>query len=257
MSRIARKKSATGIYHVLARGINQQRIFEDDADFAAYLEILTRVKRKSPFDLYAYCLMSNHIHLLLGEADVPLSRIIQRISVSYAYRFNQKYDRSGHLFQDRFKSEPVEDDRYFVTVLRYIYGNPVKAGICPSPDQYRWSSCQYLGRADSLVDESSLFRIVPRGEIPSRVGATGEGGDPFPVAVRGRKQRMSDEEAMKLLKEASGVLSSGTFQRLPKQEQCRSAGELLKQGASIRQVARITGLSKGVVEMWRKRLLEC
>lgn len=98
MSRIARKKSATGIYHVLARGINQQRIFEDDADFAAYLEILTRVKRKSPFDLYAYCLMSNHIHLLLGEADVPLSRIIQRISVSYAYRFNQKYDRSGHLF---------------------------------------------------------------------------------------------------------------------------------------------------------------
>lgn len=118
MPRTARRKSSTGIYHVLVRGVNQQRIFEDEADYAAYLLTLGRVKRENPFVLYAYCLMSNHVHLLLGEEAVPLSRIMQRIGVSYAYRFNQRHDRSGHLFQDRFKSEPVEDDGYFVTVSR-------------------------------------------------------------------------------------------------------------------------------------------
>lgn len=253
--RAARKKSASGIYHVLARGINQQRIFEDDADFALYLKILARVKRESPFVLYAYCLMSNHVHLLLGEQDVSLSRVIQRIGVSYAYRFNQRHDRSGHLFQDRFKSEPVEDDGYFITVLRYIHDNPVKAGLCSSAEQYKWSSCGRLGCADSLVDESNLFDIVPREEIAEAEHAGKERLEPFPATRKGRKPRLSDEEAMEVLKEASGVSSSGAFQRLPKEEQRRAVCGLLEQGSSIRQVARITGLGKGVVEAWRKQLL--
>ena len=78
---------------------HQQRIFEDDADFALYLKILARVKRESPFVLYAYCLMSNHVHLLLGEQDVSLSRVIQRIGVSYAYRFNQSTIEAGISFR--------------------------------------------------------------------------------------------------------------------------------------------------------------
>lgn len=256
MPRAARRKSATGIYHVLARGINQQRIFEDDDDYAAYLQILARVKRESPFVLYAYCLMDNHIHLLIGEDEAPLSRVVQRIGVAYAYRYNKKHDRSGHLFQDRFKSMPIEDDAYFVTVLRYIHGNPVKAGLCRSPEQYRWSSCRHLGRMDGLVDESSLFAIVTEEELAMPEAAQEKAVDLFPPTRRGRRQRLADDEAMRLLKESSGVVSSGAFQRLSKQEQHRSVEGLLEKGASIRQVARVTGLSKGVVEAWRKRMLE-
>ena len=255
MPRAARKKSATGIYHVLVRGINQQRIFEYEDDFASYLRILERVKRDSPFVLYAYCLMDNHVHLLVGERNAPLSRVVQRIGVSYAYRFNQKHDRSGHLFQDRFKSQPVEDDAYFVTVLRYIHANPVKAGLCRSAEQYRWSSCRWLGRAGGLVDEPCLLDIVPREELARASGLEGEGADPFPASRRGRRQRLDDGEAMALLKEAGGVDSSGAFQRLPKQEQRRVVGALLEKGASIRQIARITGLGKGVVEAWRKQIV--
>lgn len=253
MPRAVRKKSSTGIYHVLARGINQQRIFEEEADFAAYLEVLARVKREAPFTLFAYCLMSNHVHLLVREQSVSVSQVLQRIGVSYAYRFNRKYDRSGHLFQDRFKSEPVEDDRYFATVVRYIHRNPVKAGICERPDQYLWSSCRRLGCADSLVDESDLFDIVPRAEIAPLLGAMEGDFEPFRPASRGRRPRMSDDEAMDLLKDASGIASSGAFQRLPQDEQRRAASALLERGASIRQVARVTGLSKGIVESTRRQ----
>ncbi|WP_270298282.1 REP-associated tyrosine transposase [Eggerthella sinensis] len=251
MPRTVRVKSSTGIYHVLARGINQQRIFEDDADFATYLEVVARVKREIPFTLFAYCLMSNHVHLLLRDDDESLSRILQRIGVSYAYRFNQRHERTGHLFQDRFKSEPVEDDGYFATVLRYIHRNPVKAGLCQSADQYRWGSCHRLGRPDSLVDEASLYDIVPAEEIAPLLAATEEKAEPFEAAPRGRRQRMGDDEAMALLKAASGVASSGAFQRLAKEDQRRAVSELSARGSSIRQIARITGLSKGGVEAWR------
>lgn len=253
MSRTVRKKSSTGIYHVLARGINQQRIFEEEADFAAYLEVLARVKREASFTLFAYCLMNNHIHLLVSEKAVPVSQILQRIGVSYAYRFNRKYDRSGHLFQDRFKSEPVEDDAYFATLVRYIHWNPVKAGICERPEQYPWSSCRGLGRADGLVDEADLFDIVPRAEIVALPGAMEEGFEPFGPVGRGRRPRMADDEAMNVLKDASGVASSGAFQRLGQEEQRRAVLALLADGASIRQVARVTGLGKGMVEAWRKQ----
>lgn len=253
MPRTVRKKSSTGIYHVLARGINQQRIFEETADFESYLEVLARVKRQAPFTLFAYCLMSNHVHLLVREDMVPLSQVLQRVGIAYAYRFNQKHDRSGHLFQDRFKSEPVEDDGYFATVVRYIHFNPVKAGICESPEQYPWSSCSRLGRADGLVDETCLFEIVPRVELALSPETAGEGAEPFQSARRGRKPRMGDDEALSLLKEASGVASSGAFQRLGQEDQRRAVLALFKGGASIRQVARVTGLSKGVVEAWRKR----
>lgn len=255
MPRAARKKSATGIYHVLMRVINQQRIFEDEDDFVSYLRILERVKRDNPFVLYAYCLMDNHVHLLVGERDASLSRVVQRIGVSYAYRFNKKYDRTGHLFQDRFKSEPVEDDAYFVTVLRYIHANPVKAGLCRSAEQYRWSSCRQSGRLGGLVDEACLLDIVSREELAMTSAAEGKGADPFPAARRGRRQRLDDDEALALLKEASGVDSSGVFQRLPKLEQRRAVAALLERGSSIRQVARVTGLSKGVVESWRKQIV--
>jgi len=91
--------------------------------------------------------MSNHIHLVLKEGEEDLGTVFKRIGASYVYWYNWKYNRSGHLFQDRFKSEPVEDDTYFLTVLRYIHQNPIKAGITGNISNYPWSSyAEYIGR---------------------------------------------------------------------------------------------------------------
>jgi len=109
MPRRSRRKSHSGIYHAMVRGIDRQLIFRDPADFLKYLRVLEECKRVSSFEIYAYCLMPNHVHLLIREGSEDLGKAFQRIGSRYAYWFNKKYERCGHLFQDRFKSEPVED----------------------------------------------------------------------------------------------------------------------------------------------------
>ena len=129
MSRRARQRSGTDIYHVILRGINRQQIFYDEEDYDYFIRLLNRFQKVSQYEVYAYCLMGNHIHLLIKVHQESLGTIFQRIGASFVYWYNLKYQRVGHLFQDRFKSEPVENERYFLTVMRYIFRNPVKAGI--------------------------------------------------------------------------------------------------------------------------------
>ena len=128
MPRTARTKSESGIYHVMLRGINQQVIFKDEEDNRKFLEVLNDCKAVSGYKLFAYCLMGNHIHLLIKVEKEDLEQIFKRIGGRFVYWYNGKYSRGGHLFQDRYKSEPVETDEYFLAVLRYIHQNPVKAG---------------------------------------------------------------------------------------------------------------------------------
>ncbi|PFG15085.1 transposase [Bacillus sp. es.036] len=112
LPRKARKKSSSGVYHVVFRGINRQTIFEDEEDKEKFLEILARYKTKSGIELYAYCLMDNHVHLLVKETEESLSMFMKRVSSSYVYWYNRKYRRCGHLFQERFNSENVESDAH-------------------------------------------------------------------------------------------------------------------------------------------------
>lgn len=118
MPRKAREKSESGIYHIIMRGINRQSIFEDEEDYIKFIQTIQRYKEKSGYKIYAYCLMGNHVHLLLKIDKDPLEQVMRRMYGSYVYWYNHKYQRIGNLFQDRFKSEPVEDDTYFLVVQR-------------------------------------------------------------------------------------------------------------------------------------------
>ena len=131
MPRHAREKSQSNIYHVMLRGVNRQIIFEDDRDRQYFMTAMQRCKEVSRYRLHAFCLMPNHVHLLIEPAEEPLETVFKRIGVSYANYFNKRHERVGHLFQDRFRSENVETDEYYMTALRYILQNPVKAGIVP------------------------------------------------------------------------------------------------------------------------------
>jgi REP element-mobilizing transposase RayT len=139
MARQAREKSSTGIYHVILKGLDGRNIFLDDADRLMFMDKLKKARQAGGFKLYAYCLMDNHVHLLMKEEE-ELGQSIKRITVGYVQLHNNKYGRSGHLFQNRFNSEAVEDDCYLMTVLRYIHRNPLKAGIISKLESYPWSS---------------------------------------------------------------------------------------------------------------------
>jgi len=251
MPRENRVTSKTGIYHIVIRGINQQRIFNQAKDFQQFLDFLYDVKKQSGFTLFAYCLMGNRAHLLLKEGAEPLSQIFKRLGTRYAQWFNRKYKRSGHLFHDRYLSEAVEDAEYFMAVLLYIYQNPVKAGIYRSTTEYEWCSRMFLGKGDGLVDETELIRIAPVSAIKKREHILVE-ESMIDKTGAVRRTGFSDEEAAKMLRLICGAQSAPDFQGLPRDIQMATVAKLRTDGVSIRQAARLTGLGKGTIEYWSK-----
>lgn len=142
MPRKKRERSQSGVHHVIVRGVNKCRIFEDTQDYNIFLKRLMYYLTLENVELYAYCLMNNHAHFLLKEdiEKMNLSNFSTKLLSSYAYYFNKKHGRVGHLFQGRFKSIPVEDNEYFMEVMVYIHNNPVKAGLVNYNYEYIWSS---------------------------------------------------------------------------------------------------------------------
>ena len=154
MPRGAREKSSTGIYHIMLRGIDKRYVFLDDEDRMKFIENIIKAKEAGKFKIYGYCLMDNHIHLLIKEGE-EIGESIKRITVGYVGWHNKKHERIGHLFQNRFLSEVVETESYLLTVLRYIHQNPVKAKMVKRAENYQWSSYKeyyldYQGQASII-----------------------------------------------------------------------------------------------------------
>ena len=154
MPRKQREKSKSGYYHIIIRGNERKNIFHDEEDKLRLLEIIYEKKQDNRFFMHAFCLMDNHVHLILSEGIEDVAQVMKRITVSYVYYFNKKYKRIGHLFQDRYKSEVVEQDNYILTLARYIHQNPVKAGIVKKASDYEWSSYNYY------LNKSSYFSKI-------------------------------------------------------------------------------------------------
>ena len=252
MPRTARKKSKSGIYHIIMRGINRQTIFEDEEDCAQFLEALARYKEKSDYQVYAYCLMGNHVHLLIKIGIEPLEQIMRRLCGSYVYWYNNKYQRVGNLFQDRFKSEPVEDDQYFQIVQRYIHQNPVKAGLVKRVEEYKWSSFhEYINQA-SLVNVNFLLEMMSEDKEKATLKFIEYINDKSEQECldidEQAKQRIRDEEARVIIKKICNLKNAIDLQQLDCQTR-NTYLRMLKQkyNLSIRQVERLTGINRGVI----------
>ena len=245
MPRQARKKSESGIYHIMLRGINQQQIFEDEEDKMRFLETVSKYKAQCGYEIYAYCLMGNHVHMLLKEGKENLTLVLKRIACSYVYWYNWKYRRCGHLFQDRFRSEPVEDDSYFLTVIRYIHQNPLKAGICKNIDEYKFSSYEEYVKRNNFVDTDLCFGIIGKEEF---IKFNNEINEDVCLDIRENDFRLTDDEAMKIIWKTCRCKSASDFQKLDRAKRNYYIEKIHQQGLSIRQISRLTGLSRKIVE---------
>ena len=189
--------------------------------------------------------MSNHVHILLKEGKENLTLVLKRIAGSYVYWYNWKYHRSGHLFQDRFKSEPVEDDAYFLTVIRYIHQNPVKAGICRNIDEYKFSSYnEYINNA-TLIDTDFCLGIIDKEQF---IEFNNEFNDDVCLDISNNDFRLNDDEALKIILKTCRCKSVSDFQKFDKIKRNYYIGKFYQKGLSIRQISRLTGLSRKVVE---------
>ncbi len=192
--------------------------------------------------------MNNHIHLLIKPEKEPIEQVFKRIGARYVYWFNVKYQRVGHLFQDRFKSEPVEDDSYFLTVLRYIHQNPTKAGICKNIEDYKYSSYQEYITKPWLIDTDFVFDMITKEEF---IRYNNEANFDKCLEVEDTpKIRVTDEQAKRIIKNVSKCDNSTEFQSLDSKLRDEYIAILKQNGLSIRQISRLTGISFGVV---RKR----
>ncbi len=250
MPRAARKLSQTGIYHIMLRGANGQQIFKDSADYAKFLRVLSDCKDICKFQLYAYCLMGNHIHILLKQGKEPLEQIFKRIGSRFVYWYNIKYQRSGHLFQDRFRSEPVETDEYFLTALRYIHQNPVKAGISRRVEDYRYSSFGEYLHGSELVDTAFGFDLLPSGEFLKFHQE--DTADQCLDITDAPTVRLTDEDAQKIIYKHTRCSTIDEFQELSPEARDKALTALTEEGLSIRQISRLTGVSFGVARRFQQ-----
>lgn len=243
MPRKARRKSATGVYHIILRGINKQIIFEDADDFRTFISVLEHYRKKCDFGLYAYCLMSNHIHLLIRENKMDIGDVMKKIEVTFVKWYNEKYQRIGHLFQERYKSEPVETERYFLTVFRYIHQNPRSAGLEKEVGEtYLWSSYrEYEDEMAILTDvEDMMSYFDSREELLDFVNRHTRD-----MCMEDYTPRtLSDEESLKVIAQMTGCVSLSDFQHLDIEDRDSALQRLLDIGFSIRQLSRLTGISR-------------
>lgn len=141
MVRTARYIIENACYHVVNRGNQKQAVFFEEEDYVKYLCILKHYKRKYGFFLYAYCLMPNHIHLIIGiKGTEGMAKFMQGLTQTYTIWFNKKYKKVGRLWQGRFKSMVIQEDKYLIDCLGYVELNPVRAKLVLRPEDYAWSS---------------------------------------------------------------------------------------------------------------------
>lgn len=143
-------------YHVITRGNQQQSVFKEKADFEKYMKILRKYKDRYKFKIYGWCLMENHVHLLIAAGK--LSKTMHGINLSYAKYFQEKYETIGHFWQDRYKSYVVQKDAYLINCITYIELNPVRANLVARPEDYPWSS--YRARILGIDDHYLLDPVV-------------------------------------------------------------------------------------------------
>jgi len=264
MPRQRRKLSKTGIYHIMLRGNERKSLFPEDEDYRKFLQILTMKKREDSFLLYAYCLMGNHLHLLIREKKQNISQIMKRINIAYAYYFNKKYRRVGHVFQDRFKSESIEEESYLLSVIRYIHNNPLQAKMVNDPILYPWSSYHFYldENKKSIIDKEDILTIfsskMPKAirlfEVFSQKPSIAIGLE-YRLNYLPEKEMTHDEQVQDYIRRYIKEKKLN-IEDISKKQNIQHRDDLIlnlkkKSNLSIREIAEILGINRGIVSRIR------
>ena len=152
MSRIPRTHLKTPFFHVMTQGINRNFIFDNPTDIRYYISIMNKLEEEHNISIIAYCIMNNHTHMLIEVENLKeLSKYMQRLNSKYAKYYNKKYNRVGYVFRDRYKTEGIYSEEHLHSCIKYIYNNPVKAGICEHPKEYAYSNYKEISSDEEYV----------------------------------------------------------------------------------------------------------
>ena len=245
MPHVQRIKSGTGFYHAVIKGDGGQIIFESDADRLRFLEELERATRDFGVSVHAYCLMANHVHLLIEDPKDNLSAFMKQLEERYAMYFRKITGRVGHVFRGRFWSEPIDTEERLLATIRYIHANPEPPGMCRA-SEYRWSSYQAYMGAPSVATTKLILGILGSPEaFASFHENAGSFAKPFPQSKLCR--HLSYDELTHI---AISLLGRDTLNALKMQKPLMRQPylELLAAaGFTATQIARITGVGQASI----------
>lgn len=253
MPRTNRNKAKSKIYHIILRGNDKCDIFFDEQDYKKFIKELERTKALYDYYIYAYCLMPNHVHLLIMDEKNKILKIMQGIGICYSSYFNKKYERVGHLFQDRFLSKCVETDRYLMNVFRYIHQNPSKAGMS-NFENYKWSSYINYFSDRGIVDTNKLKVFKTREEIKEfhKENSQDKTGEEFLEYEMMKK--LTDIQVKVYIE---NTLNISNFSKLKEKSVNKRNEEIRKlkqiKGTSIAQISRVIGMNKRTIERIMKK----
>ncbi len=240
-----RAYSESGFYHVVQKGAGGQLLFSSDRDRQKYLLIMQDELEKFDCTLIAWCLMSNHTHLLVRAERDELSRFMGLIGMRYSRHFNHVEGHIGPVFQGRFFSEPVKSDEHLLSAVRYIHNNPQKAMICPA-DKYPWSSYREYTLGAQMINPQLMLGML--GGIAAFKRFSFQSDDFDSKIFDGtRVPALSDEDALTIAKEAIRPYAPTQLKSLPRSERDAYLRALQAGGIGISQASRITGLGKSTV----------
>lgn len=255
MPRGARQVSFTGNYHVMLRGINKQDIFLDKQDYLKFIKEMKITKEKYNYSIYSYVLMPNHVHIEIKDNENNISKIMHRLAVSYSSYFNKKYNRIGHVFQDRYNSKVIENNEYLMNLMRYIHQNPEKAKISKTCD-YRWSSYKDYIYKDGLTDTKLILNLFSKDETialseftkyNNKILSLKESKDILEYEI---SLKLTDEQLIYIIKNKIGEENIFNIQRFNKKHR-KEIIQMIKgiKGTSKMQISRVLGINRKELEL--------
>ncbi len=236
--------------HVTARGIGRRMIFEDDADRRRFLHTLRRKLEGAPAAVLAWCLMGNHIHLLIKAGHQELSTLMQRTCISYAQSFNGRHGHVGKVFQNRFSTTPITTEEHLIDAIRYIHFNALDAGFA-HPRDYPWSSYRELAGEGSCWEGAGLcsgkLTLSLFGSKDAFIRSHEAKRETIGTAWITHRPRMDDVEAANIARRQCGENFPDKLASMEKRERDRELRMLKELGLSIRQIERLTGIGRGII----------
>ena len=203
MARQPRKESGTGYYHVMLRGINRDFFFKHENDKRVFMELAAEQQDVNLIHLAGWCIMDNHVHMLVKAEKLAMSKAIKVISLKFAARYNRSHQRTGPVFGDRYRSENIEDDTYLLGALRYIHCNPVKARMTGNVAAYQWSSySDYTNGITYISEEQKSFILgLFGGNVQSFVDFHTRPDDIEYLESREDVMKLRSEQGIKILED--------------------------------------------------------
>lgn len=243
MSKNIRKESQTGFYHVMARGVNRQSIFQKDDDRRVFIGLLKDSVFKMDIEIHSFCLMENHLHILIKTEKKILSEFMRFVLSNYVRYFNKTQNRIGHLFENRFKSEPVNDEKYYLTVLRYILQNPEKAFLSTTQN-YQWSSINAYSN-DSFVNTEFALGLFKSKKSFYRFILEKNNDECLDLVLTREEKELKNQLIVKAI---LGNTNLKDITKISKYKRNYFIHEMKRNGISIRGIESITGLGKGIIQ---------